>query len=69
MDWRGGGLERWWIGEVVDWRGGGLKRWWIGEVVDWRGGGLERWWIGEVVFPFLFENVHLKFLLSIYVLV
>ena len=26
MAWRGDGLERWWIGEVVDWRGGGLER-------------------------------------------
>ena len=27
MDWRGGGSERWWIGEVVDWRGDdGLER-------------------------------------------
>ena len=26
MDWRGGGLDRWWIGEVVDWRGDGLER-------------------------------------------
>ena len=49
MDWRGGGLERWWIREVVDWRGGREERWWIGEVVERRGGGLERWWRGEVV--------------------
>ena len=45
-----------------------IERWWIGEVVDWRGGGLERCWIEEVVFPFIFKNVHLKFLLSIYFL-
>ena len=38
--WRGGGLEKWWIGEVADWRSGGLERWWNGEVADWEGGGL-----------------------------
>ena len=41
--WRGGGLEKWWIGEVVEWRSGGLERWRIGKVVDW-----ERWQIREV---------------------
>ena len=38
-DWRGGGLERWGIGEVGDLRGGGFERWRIGELGDRRGGG------------------------------
>ena len=31
---------------MVEWRGGGLERWWSGDMVEWRGGGVERWWIG-----------------------
>ena len=45
----GGGVVRWWNGEVVEWWGGGVVKWWSGEMLEWWGGGVVEWWRGGVV--------------------